>query len=118
MAEPGPGSARHHIEVCRLAETVRVRYLIEIGNADAGRLVSAATGGVEAEHVPNVAAALHLIRRRWAPDDVVLLNGSHDGGLQAVAGQLVEGGAPGRAPATRSDVACRSTAPSTCEDSA
>ncbi|WP_125812259.1 hypothetical protein [Actinoplanes sp. ATCC 53533] len=122
LNEPGRGRSQHHtesqhrIEVGCLAAFASVRYLI--GNANAGRLVSAAYGGVEAEHVPKAAAALHLIRRRWAPDDVVPLKGSHDVGLQAVARQLVEGGAPERASATRSEVACRSTAPSTCEGSA
>jgi UDP-N-acetylmuramyl pentapeptide synthase len=105
-----------HIEAGCLAAFASVRYLI--GNANAGRLVSAAAGGVEAEHVSKAAAAPHLVRRRWAPGDVVLLKGSHDAGLQAVARQLVEGGAPERASATRSEVACRSTAPSTCEGSA
>ncbi|GLZ02360.1 UDP-N-acetylmuramoyl-tripeptide--D-alanyl-D-alanine ligase [Actinoplanes sp. NBRC 103695] len=94
MNELGADSPRHHTELGGTAADAGVRYLIGVGNADAGRIAAAASaGGVEVEHVPDAAAALALIHRRWAAGDVVLIKGSNSLGLQAVAKQLVAEGA-------------------------
>jgi UDP-N-acetylmuramoyl-tripeptide--D-alanyl-D-alanine ligase len=93
MGELGPDSPEYHAELGRVAARAGVRYLIGVGNADAGRIVAAAaTGGVEAEHVPGAAAALELVRRRRAAGDVVLIKGTSLLGLQSLAKQLVEDG--------------------------
>jgi len=93
MGELGPDSAQYHAELGRTATAAGVRYLIGVGNADAGRIVSAAaTGGVEAEHVPDAVAALKLVRQRRAAGDVVLVKGSSLLHLRALAKQLVADG--------------------------
>jgi UDP-N-acetylmuramoyl-tripeptide--D-alanyl-D-alanine ligase len=95
MNEIGPDSAQHHADLGRSAATAGVRYLIGVGGPDAGRIVTAAVAaGVDAEYVPDAPAALELIRRNWAPGDVVLLKGSSDVGLQAIARRLIDGGGP------------------------
>ena len=93
MNELGPDSAELHTELGSTLAATGVQLLIGVGNADAGRIVAAARAdGVEAVHVPDAAAALELIRRRWAPRDVVLVKGSNALGLQALAKQLVASG--------------------------
>jgi UDP-N-acetylmuramoyl-tripeptide--D-alanyl-D-alanine ligase len=89
MSELGPDSPQHHTELGSAAAAAGVRYLIGVGNADAGRIVSTAVArGVQAEHVPDAPAALELVRRRWAAGDVVLVKGAHALGLESLAQQL------------------------------
>ncbi|GLZ00491.1 UDP-N-acetylmuramoyl-tripeptide--D-alanyl-D-alanine ligase [Actinoplanes sp. NBRC 103695] len=93
MNELGPESAGHHTAVGNAAVDAGVRYLIGVGNDDAGRIVAAAReAGVEAEHVPDAATALALLHPRLAPGDVVLMKGSNAVGLQAAADRLIEQG--------------------------
>jgi UDP-N-acetylmuramyl pentapeptide synthase len=94
MSELGPDSPQHHTELGSAAADAGVRYLIGVGNADAGHIVSTAVArGVQAEHVPDAPAALELVRRRWAAGDVVLVKGAHALGLESLAQQLEVNGA-------------------------
>jgi UDP-N-acetylmuramoyl-tripeptide--D-alanyl-D-alanine ligase len=93
LNEIGPDAPDHHAEVGRAAAEAGVQYLIGVGDANAGQIVTAAqAGGVQTAHVPDAATALALIRTQWQPGDVVLVKGSNDTGLQSLA----------RSPTTRS----------------
>jgi UDP-N-acetylmuramoyl-tripeptide--D-alanyl-D-alanine ligase len=93
MGELGPDSPEYHAELGRVAAQVGVQYLISVGNADAEQIAAAATtSGVEAEHVPDAAAALKLARRHRKAGDVVLIKGTSLLHLQSLAQQLVEDG--------------------------
>jgi UDP-N-acetylmuramoyl-tripeptide--D-alanyl-D-alanine ligase len=94
MSELGPDSPQHHTELGSAAADAGVRYLIGVGNADAGHIVSTAVArGVQAEHVSDAPAALELVRRRRAAGDVVLVKGAHALGLESPAQQLEVDGA-------------------------
>jgi UDP-N-acetylmuramoyl-tripeptide--D-alanyl-D-alanine ligase len=48
--------------------------------------------------VPDVDAAVALLREQLAPGDVVLVKGSRSAGLERVAAALLEPGLPGSGP--------------------
>ena len=51
--------------------------------------------GDESVHVPDVEAAVALLRRELAPGDVVLVKASRSAGLERVAAALLEPPLPG-----------------------
>jgi UDP-N-acetylmuramoyl-tripeptide--D-alanyl-D-alanine ligase len=87
MAELGPTSAAAHFEIGVLAAEIGVQQLVGVGAPEYARGY-----GKDSMVVPDVAAALELLRGRLRPDDVVLVKASRSAGLERVAaGLLAEG---------------------------
>ena len=89
MLELGPTAAALHREVGRRAAAA-ADLLVAVGGPPAAELANAAVG-TEAHHVPDVAAALELLRPRLRPGDVVLVKGSRGIHLDAVVDALCAG---------------------------
>jgi UDP-N-acetylmuramoyl-tripeptide--D-alanyl-D-alanine ligase len=92
MAELGEATEAAHTEVGRLAARLRVAHLVAVG-ADARaagyRAGHAAESGEESIVVPDVSAALDVLRERLRPGDVVLVKASRAAGLERVAAGLL-----------------------------
>ncbi|HTK61332.1 MAG TPA: UDP-N-acetylmuramoyl-tripeptide--D-alanyl-D-alanine ligase [Pseudonocardia sp.] len=94
MAELGSRSEAAHAEVGALAGELGVQQLVSVGTAG-----YQAGYGKDSMQVPDVAAALDLLRAQLRPDDVVLVKASRSAGLERVAAGLLED--PGPAPGHR-----------------
>ena len=94
MKELGEASLSEHDAVGRLAVRLDVDRLVAVGEgARAVHLGAAHEGswGRESMWVPDVAAAVALLRAELEPGDVVLVKGSRAVGLEAVADALLGG---------------------------
>ncbi len=87
MGELGPTSATAHAEVGVLAAELGVQRLIGVAAPEYARGY-----GKDSMVVPDVAAALDLLRERLRPDDVVLIKASRSAGLERVAAGLLADG--------------------------
>ncbi len=81
MAELGEDSAAAHAEVAAFARERGVARLVAVGAPEYGADVD----------VPDVAAALELLRAELAPGDAVLVKASRSAGLERLAAGLLEG---------------------------
>jgi UDP-N-acetylmuramoyl-tripeptide--D-alanyl-D-alanine ligase len=90
MAELGEGGAAAHTEIGRLAARLGVPRLVAIGSGGAPEAYRAgyAEGG-KGMVVPDVPAALEILRDELAPGDVVLVKASRSAGLERVAEGLL-----------------------------
>lgn len=88
MAELGSTSEAAHAEVGAFADSLGVQQLVSVGTAgyQAGYQSGA---GKDSMLVPDVAAAIDLLRARLRPDDVVLVKASRSAGLERVAAGLL-----------------------------
>jgi UDP-N-acetylmuramoyl-tripeptide--D-alanyl-D-alanine ligase len=91
MAELGSISEAAHAEVGALAVTFGVQRLVSVGTAG-----YQAGYGKDSMLVPDVSAALDLLRAQLRPDDVVLVKASRAAGLERVAAGLLSGPGSGR----------------------
>jgi UDP-N-acetylmuramoyl-tripeptide--D-alanyl-D-alanine ligase len=92
MRELGDGALTEHDAIGRLAVRLDVDRLVAVGEgARAVHLGAAHEGswGRESMWVPDVAAAVQLLRDEVEPGDVVLVKGSRAVGLEAVAEALL-----------------------------
>ncbi|MEU5692518.1 UDP-N-acetylmuramoyl-tripeptide--D-alanyl-D-alanine ligase [Actinosynnema sp. NPDC020468] len=93
MAELGADSVRAHDEIGRLVVRLDINKLVVVG-ADARPMHQGAhlegSWGEEAVLVPDVAAAVELLRDQVRPGDVVLVKASKSYGLWRVAEALLE----------------------------
>jgi UDP-N-acetylmuramoyl-tripeptide--D-alanyl-D-alanine ligase len=85
MAELGDAGEAAHAEVGALAGALGVQRLVAVGT-------SAYAAGYERDSmvVPDIAAALELLRAELRPDDVVLVKASRSAGLERVAAGLLD----------------------------
>jgi UDP-N-acetylmuramoyl-tripeptide--D-alanyl-D-alanine ligase len=93
MAELGESGPAAHVEVGRLAARLGVRRLVAVGSdreADSYRAGYRAGDGEESTVVPDVAAAMEVLRERLRPGDVVLVKGSRSVGLERIAAGLLK----------------------------
>lgn len=93
MRELGPDSIAEHDEVGRLAVRLDISKTIAVGQGARALYLGAAQEGSwneEAVFVPDVAAAIELLRGLVRPGDVVLVKASRSIGLEAVAHALLE----------------------------
>ncbi|MBP2338365.1 UDP-N-acetylmuramoyl-tripeptide--D-alanyl-D-alanine ligase [Saccharothrix coeruleofusca] len=95
MAELGGDSVRAHDEIGRLAVRLDINKLVVVG-PDARAMHQGAhlegSWGEESVLVPDVAAAIELLRAEVRPGDVVLVKASNSYGLWRVAEALLEAG--------------------------
>ncbi|XVS63049.1 UDP-N-acetylmuramoyl-tripeptide--D-alanyl-D-alanine ligase [Actinosynnema sp. CA-299493] len=95
MAELGADSIRAHDEIGRLAVRLDINKLVVVGQ-DARAMHQGAhlegSWGEEAIVVPDVSAAVELLRDQVRPGDVVLVKASNSYGLWRVAEALLEAG--------------------------
>ena len=95
MAELGDITDAAHAEVGALAGELGVQCLLGVGTAgySAGydSYVRSRSCGEDSMVVPDVAAALDMLRARLRPDDVVLVKASRAAGLERVAAGLLSG---------------------------
>ena len=98
MAELGESSGDEHDAIGRLAVRLDVDRLVVVG-PEAGRLHAGAvlegSWGNESVHVPDVDAAVALLREELEPGDIVLVKASRSARLERVADALLD---PGPAP--------------------
>ena len=92
MRELGDRSQAEHDAIGRLVVRLDVQRLVVVG--EGARPVHLAAGlegswGRESMFVPDVAAALELLREEVRPDDVVLLKASRAAGLEVLAAELL-----------------------------
>jgi UDP-N-acetylmuramoyl-tripeptide--D-alanyl-D-alanine ligase len=97
MAELGSITEAAHAEVGALARELGVQCLLGVGTSGYSAGYRADNGvrddegfGKDSMVVPDVAAALDLLRARLRPDDVVLVKASRSAGLERVAAGLLE----------------------------
>ncbi|GAB3269738.1 UDP-N-acetylmuramoyl-tripeptide--D-alanyl-D-alanine ligase [Kineosporia babensis] len=90
MHELGEHAAESHRAVGALARVFGVQDVIAVGPGAA--LTAQESGGL---HVPDQAAALEWLRANVSPQDVVLVKGSRDGGLEILVEALLDS-APSR----------------------
>jgi len=100
MAELGADAAAEHEALGRLAARLGVDRVVVVGAEAAGIERGTTRDGSwegESVHVPNVQAAVRLLRRELRPGDVVLVKASRAAGLErvalALAGELAVQGA-------------------------
>ncbi|WP_433781738.1 UDP-N-acetylmuramoyl-tripeptide--D-alanyl-D-alanine ligase [Actinomycetospora sp. CA-101289] len=93
MAELGDDAPEAHTEIGREVARTGVDRLVVVGDDDAvARLhAAAAQAGVDAQLVPDAAAAAVAVAERVGPGDVVLIKASRAAGLERVAETLVHG---------------------------
>jgi UDP-N-acetylmuramoyl-tripeptide--D-alanyl-D-alanine ligase len=95
MAELGSISETAHAEVGELAGSLGVQRLVSVGAA--GYQAGYQSGsGKDSMLVPDVSAALDLLRAQLRPDDVVLVKASRSAGLERVAAGLLSDPGCGR----------------------
>ena len=93
MAELGQDAREAHMELGRYAVRLDIGQLVVVGPDAAGIHAGAVlegSWGSESRHVPDVAAALDLLRTELAPGDVVLVKASRSAGLERVAAALLD----------------------------
>ena len=93
MRELGADSIAEHDEVGRLAVRLDISKTIAVGQGARALYLGAAQEGSwneEAVFVPDVDAAIELLRGLVQPGDVVLVKASRSIGLEAVAHALLE----------------------------
>ena len=98
MAELGEDTREAHMDLGRFVVRLDVTQLVVVGAAAGGIHAGAVlegSWGDESIHVPDVNAALELLRAELAPGDVVLVKGSRSAGLERVAAGLLEPGLTG-----------------------
>jgi len=97
MLELGAASTAEHEAVGRLARSLGVDRLVVVGDGaravHAGAVADGAVDGEGSVHVPDVAAALALLRPQLGAGDVVLVKASRGAGLERVAAGLLEASA-------------------------
>ena len=102
MAELGDDARDAHMDLGRFAVRLDLGQLVVVG-PDAGGIHAGAvlegSWGDESVHVPDVDAAVALLRDELAPGDVVLVKASRSAGLERVAAALLEPSAPAGASA-------------------
>ncbi len=92
MLELGAQSGAHHETLGRLTVELGIDRVIGVGKATEPMIVAAAAAGYdggEAVWVPEVAAAIRVLRAGVAPGDVVLVKASRAIGLEDVAATLI-----------------------------
>ncbi|MGH3431445.1 MAG: UDP-N-acetylmuramoyl-tripeptide--D-alanyl-D-alanine ligase, partial [Thermocrispum sp.] len=97
MAELGADSVSAHDEIGRLAVRLNISRLVVVGERAAAMHHGAShegSWGEESVLVPDAGAAIALLRRELAPDDVVLVKASKVAALGQVADALLVAGAP------------------------
>jgi UDP-N-acetylmuramoyl-tripeptide--D-alanyl-D-alanine ligase len=98
MAELGADSGAAHMDLGRFVVRLDISRLVVVG-PDAGGIHAGAvlegSWGEESVHVPDVDAAVALLREQLRPGDVVLVKASRSAGLERVAAALLEPGVPG-----------------------
>jgi UDP-N-acetylmuramoyl-tripeptide--D-alanyl-D-alanine ligase len=97
MRELGDASADDHDALGRLAVRLDVNRLVAVGPAARAIHLGAAHEGSwadEAAWVPDIEAALDLLREQLRPGDVVLVKASRAAGLERLAEALVAEVAP------------------------
>ncbi|HWN27482.1 MAG TPA: UDP-N-acetylmuramoyl-tripeptide--D-alanyl-D-alanine ligase [Actinomycetospora sp.] len=94
MAELGDDAAAAHTDIGREVARTGVDRLVVVGDDDAVARMheAAAQAGVDAQLVPDAAAAAVAVAERVGPGDVVLIKASRAAGLERVAETLVHGG--------------------------
>jgi UDP-N-acetylmuramoyl-tripeptide--D-alanyl-D-alanine ligase len=102
MLELGAASAEEHDRVGRLARGSGVARVVAVGE-DAravhdGAVAAGAGDGEESVLVPDVPAAIALLRAQLRPGDVVLVKASRGAGLDRVAAALLDGAPGGSGP--------------------
>jgi len=93
MRELGPDSAAEHDAVGRLAVRLDVARLVVVGpDARPMHLGASLEGswGEESVYVPDVDAAVTLLREQVRPGDIVLVKASRAAGLERVATALLD----------------------------
>jgi UDP-N-acetylmuramoyl-tripeptide--D-alanyl-D-alanine ligase len=93
MRELGEASGAEHDALGRLAVRLDVNRLVAVGEAARAIHLGAAhegSWGDEAAWVPDVGAALDLLRSELRPGDVVLVKASRAAGLERLAAALLE----------------------------
>jgi UDP-N-acetylmuramoyl-tripeptide--D-alanyl-D-alanine ligase len=98
MAELGDDAREAHMDLGRFVVRLDIGQLVVVGE-DAGGIHAGAvlegSWGSESLHVPDVDAALALLREELAPGDVVLVKASRSAGFERVAAALLEPGLSG-----------------------
>ena len=93
MAELGEATRLAHMDLGRFVVRLDITQLVvvgpEAGGIHAGAVLEGSWGS-ESVHVPDVAAAVDLLRASLAPGDVVLIKGSRAAGLERVAAAVLE----------------------------
>jgi UDP-N-acetylmuramoyl-tripeptide--D-alanyl-D-alanine ligase len=94
MAELGDDAAAAHTDIGREVARTGVDRLVVVGDDDAVARMheAAAQAGVDAQLVPDAAAAAVAVAEGVGPGDVVLIKASRAAGLERVAETLVHGG--------------------------
>jgi UDP-N-acetylmuramoyl-tripeptide--D-alanyl-D-alanine ligase len=87
MAELGAASDQAHVDTGALAATLGVSRVVAVGSPALHDGASAA--GADSAEVPDVDAALALLRAELEPTDVVLVKGSRSAGLDRLATGLL-----------------------------
>ena len=97
MAELGADAREAHMDLGRFLVRLDISQLVVVGEAAGGIHAGAVlegSWGSESIHVPDVEAALVLLRAELAPGDVVLVKASRSAGLERVAAALLEPALP------------------------
>ena len=93
MAELGEDAREAHMDLGRFVVRLDVGQLVvvgpEAGGIHAGAVLEGSWGS-ESIHVPDVDAAVALLREELAPGDVVLVKASRSAGLERAAAALLE----------------------------
>lgn len=100
MRELGDASREEHDAIGRLAVRLDISRLVCVGEATRVMHLGASSEGSwgeESIHVPDIDAAIALLREQVRPDDVVLVKASRSIGLERVAEALLSDGAGGGA---------------------
>jgi UDP-N-acetylmuramoyl-tripeptide--D-alanyl-D-alanine ligase len=92
MGELGDSSTAAHEEIGRLAVRLGADRLVVVGDAAGPMADGAALEGAQPDLVPDIDAAVSLLRAQLQPDDVVLVKASKVVGLWRVAEALLAGG--------------------------
>lgn len=93
MGELGEATRLAHMDLGRFVVRLDITQLVvvgpEAGGIHAGAVLEGSWGS-ESVHVPDLAAAVDLLRASLAPGDVVLVKGSRVAGLERVAAAVLE----------------------------
>jgi UDP-N-acetylmuramoyl-tripeptide--D-alanyl-D-alanine ligase len=101
MAELGADAREAHMDLGRFLVRLDIGQLVVVGGAAGGIHAGAVlegSWGSESLHVPDVEAAVALLREQLEPGDVVLVKASRSAGLERVAAALLEPGLSGSGP--------------------